>query len=141
MRFQAISRDDYGQTAIIGTHDTIEGAISQCRDEVTNLNFSNALTTDNKFRSIEAFMVDIINGAGDVEGDVVYMGDMTAGQHQALNVKTGEKSTIDDTTKLRIYIGRNEKEDFYLENFKGEPVATLKDENLQDKTYFFVKGV
>ena len=113
MKFQAISRDDYGQTAIIGTHDTVEGAINQCREEVTNLNFSNALTTDNKFRSIEAFMVDIINGAGDVESDIVYMGNMTAGQHQALNVKTGEKSMIDDTTKLRIYIGRNENQDLY----------------------------
>jgi len=141
MRFQAISRDDYGQTAIIGTHDTIEGAINQCRDEVTNLNFSNALTTDNKFRSIEAYMIDIINGAGDVVNDVVYMGDMTVGQHQSLNVKTGEKSMIDDATKLRIYIGRNENKDFYLENFKGEPVTTLKDENLQNKTYFFVKGI
>ena len=48
MRFQAISRDDYGQTAIIGTHDTIEGAINQCREEVTNLNFSNALPYNNR---------------------------------------------------------------------------------------------
>jgi len=140
MQYQAISRDEYGQSSIIGTHNSVDEAMSQIRKEVTSLNFENALTTDNKFMSIEAFSVDFFDDVGEVRRDLVYAGNTMTGGHKAINPSNGDEH---DAAKeeARIYIGTNEGKEFYLEDHKKKTVDNMSHELLVGKTYYFIKGI
>jgi len=148
MQFQVISRDEYGQTAILGTHNDISEAVGQIRKEVTSMNFDNALTTENKFASIDAYSVDFIDEDGEVRDDAVYMGNTLGGTHRFVNPLNGDISDADNS-ELRIYIGemgdKEDKVNYYMEDHLGQPLDTFEGAKnqalLSGKTYFFVKGI
>ncbi|MGZ8887735.1 MAG: hypothetical protein ACXW1A_05670, partial [Nitrososphaeraceae archaeon] len=55
MKYQVISKDYNGTTLILFTADNLLSAVKRIKKEVTDINFENALTTADKFKSIEAF--------------------------------------------------------------------------------------
>ena len=139
MRYQVISRDYNGTTMILATEDDLSTAITRIRAEVTDANFNNALTTDNKFRSIEAYFPQFVNSAGELQDDVVYAGDAPNGSRRVL--AGGSIQVLSEDTEARFYIGKNEGEHFFLEDQRNNEVSDWGSEYLQDKTFFFIKAL
>ena len=61
-KFQLWSRDEYGAGSILFTSEKIDEVIKRCKEEVTNINVNNALTTDDRERNWEAYMVVVESG-------------------------------------------------------------------------------
>ena len=142
MKYQAISRDYNGTTVILQTSNTLEEAIARIKQEVTSANFENALTTDSKFKSIEAFFPVLIGKSGQEKTNVVYAGQMNGGDQQIYKIAANKDPQIASLDgDVKFYIGKNEGKDYYLENHKGELITSFDAEGLQDKTHYFVKVI
>lgn len=156
MKFQVMSTDEYGQTSILSTLGTVESAIQFMRDQVTDLNFSNALTTADKFKSIEAYSIDFLESNGDIDVNRLYSGNTTDGRPRMLvssngsydkevvpSVPRGKRDPVteDNMSDLRVFLGVNEKEMHYLSTVKNVTVDDLSHELLEGKTAFFIRVV
>ena len=138
MSIQVISRDYNGTTSIVATVEDLDDAIDRIKSEVCDMNFNNALTTDNKFRSIEAYFPQFVDEDGEVVEGLVYAGNATDGTHRVYDEGSLRNMTDEE---LRFYIGRNEGEEFFLQTWQNRPVNNFGHDLLEDKTYFFVKVV
>lgn len=145
MKYQAISRDYNGTTVILQTSDSLGQVVERIKREVTSANFDNALTTDSKFKSIEAFFPVIVCTDGRESADIVYAGQVVGNNHQAYKLSANSDPQIfslnDESNAVMFYIGKNEGRDFYLEDQKGKSVCSFDSENLLDKTCYFVKVI
>lgn len=141
MRFQVLSTDEYGQTSILNTLHTLEAARQFLRDQVSDLNFSNALTTDDKFRTVEAYGVEFLNGE-EVDTELIYSGNTTDGRPRMLKPsEDGYSTEVVGDRDLRILLGSNEGNPYFLHTVKGEIVDSLDHELLEGKTEFFIRVV
>lgn len=144
MKLQVISRDQYGTTVILETTTTAEAAINRIRQEVTNLNFENALTTDDKYRNIEAFFPVFADGSGDIEESLIYAGNNTDGKHRRYRIGSAGEAVLEfceDDAMPVFYIGTVSSGDAFLQDTKGHPVSKFKHELLEGKTSYFVKVI
>lgn len=143
-KYQVISRDAYGTTVILQTCSDLASAIKRIRFEVTNLNFDNALTTDDKYRTIEAFFPVLTDEAGGEIPNAVYAGNNLDGRHRAYVVPDEgpvEIRVLDNDDSLLLFIGVEGQEDRYLQDTKRQPVRTLKHELLEGKAHYCVKVI
>ena len=141
MKFQVLSTDEYGQTSILNTLSTLEAARQFLRDQVSDLNFANALTTDDKFRTVEAYGVEFIEDE-EVQSELIYSGNTTDGRPRVLVPSSDGYSTeVVGERELRILLGSNEGDPHFLETVKGEVVGNLDHELLEGKTEFFIRVV
>lgn len=150
-KYQVLSRDGYGTTVILETANSLEKALDRIRAEVTNANFENALTTDDKYRTIEAYFPIVTDDSGEDATDLVYAGNNTDGRHRVYKVSDSgiELGHLDPKVPVRIFIGVEGGEDRYLEDTRGEFVHSLfegksdKQMNsaLESKTYYFIKVI
>jgi len=142
MKFQVMSTDEYGQTAILNTLPTIEAATKFMKEQVTDLNFSNALTTEDKFKSIEAYSVDIVDENGNSLDSYVYSGNTTDGRPRMLvKGNPGYSKEVVAGKAVRIFLGDNEGESHHLSTVKNVIVDSLDHELLEGKTEFFIRVV
>tara|TARA_B100001778_G_scaffold334029_1_gene344078 strand:- start:5936 stop:6373 length:438 start_codon:yes stop_codon:yes gene_type:complete len=145
MRYQVLSTDEYGQTAILSTFTSVEEARKFLRSQVSDLNFANALTTDDKFRTIEAYGVEFLDDDGNVTDASLYSGNTTDGRPRKL-VRNGEAYSMEvvgEDDEVRILLGVNEDKNnpHYLSTVKNEIVNKLGHELLEGKTEFFIRVV
>lgn len=141
-KYQVISRDTYGTTIILQTSNDLESAIKRIRTEVTNANFENALTTDDKYRTIEAYFPVFVDDAGSEVNDLVYAGNNTDGKHRAYRLsKDGsvQLESIDAAAPLLVFIGMEGGENRYLQDTRRKQVKTLKHDSLEGKTHYYIK--
>lgn len=143
MKIQIVSRDYNGTSLIIQTVAETAAAIKKMKAEVSNANFENALTTTDKFRSIEAYLPVVVDESGAEDPDFIYAGNHIRNQQKVYDFSNGEPvlETEDGQRKFMFYIGHNEGKDYYLENDKGELVTSFDHELLEGKTFYFVKVV
>ena len=144
MKFQVLSTDEYRQTSILSTFNELEDARKFLNKQLSNLNFENALTTDDKFKSIEAYGVEFLDNNGYPIMDTVYSGNTTDGRPRKLVNKNGSYTTEVVNSKeenIRILLGINENknEPHYLRTAKNEAVDRLGHELLEGKTEFFIR--
>jgi hypothetical protein len=140
MKFQLWSRDEHGTTSIVGTFPNPDRAAKQAMDLVTQANFSNALSSSEQMRNIEAYFVEMDKSS-------YYSGNRPDGKHRFIN-DTGESSLIGNSS-LKIYVGSKfekianstEKKEskIYLVDHKKKEVNTLDHELLKDKTIYFIR--
>lgn len=143
-KIQVISRDPYGSNVILQTVNDVGAALKRIKSEVTNLNFENALTTDDRYRAIEAFFPVFVDESGDVDENLVYAGNNTDGRHRVYRFsddKDPVMETIEDSMTMQMFIGTDNRETVYLINSKKKMVADLKDDLLEGKTYYYIKVV
>lgn len=143
MKFQVLSTDEYGQTSILNTFVTVEAAMQFLKSQVSDLNFANALTTEDKFRNIEAYGVEFVDGKGNIMTDVLYSGNTRDGRPRKL-VRKGETystEVIGKDEEVRIVLGRNEDTDYHLHTAKKEIVNRLGHEILEGKTELFIRVI
>lgn len=147
-KYQIWSRDEYGQGSIIETYDNVDDAVKRGKEEVTNVNVSNALTADDRVRNWEAYMVNIV--VEDDETQYVY-GGPHAKAANTIYVFDGED---EDTVKLsdiedavvRIYLGnisvnRHEEEDWFACDVARRIIEGIDHQDLDGKMMYFVKKI
>lgn len=143
-KYQVISRDSYGTTIILQTAAELAPAINRIRAEVTNANFENALTTDDKYRTIEAYFPVFVDKDGNEIADLIYAGNNTDGRHRAYRISDDgaiQIESIDSSSPMLVFIGVEGGENRYLQDTRRQPVKTLKNENLDGKTFYYIKVI
>ena len=151
IKYQLWSRDEYGQGSILFTSEDIDEIVKQAKLKVSDLNVNNSLTSDDRERNWEAYMVVItsnnkkskmnyIYGGGDPRTkDVVYSFG-PKGAEETVSIKD-----ISDVA-IKIYLGdistkRNVEVDCFEKDVRRTEITSLDHQDLQNKTHFFVKKV
>lgn len=145
MKFQVMSKDEYGQTAILNTFPNVDSALKFLIDQVSDINFSNALTTDDKFKTLEAYYVQFLDKNGNIDTEVLYSGNTSDGRPRKL-VKNGDSyksEVVSPDEEVRILLGFNENKLVlhYLHTGKNKIVDKLGNEMLEGKTEFFIRVI
>jgi len=149
-KYQLWSRDEYGQGSIIMTSEDIQEVIKRGKQEVTNINVQNALTSTDRENNWEAYFVNVkttkkkskttyVYGSLDVHAkDRVY----------AVTEKDVKDMVLSEIPKaeVEIYLGdistnRKEEKDWLGSDLRVRPITTVDHPDLQNKTIFFVKKV
>ena len=131
----------------------IDEVITRGKKEVTDANVSNALTTADRERNWEAYMVVVGSGGKQTKSantKYVYAG----GDPRNVDVVYAIKNEKCTTTILgdiknvvvRIYLGnvstsRKEEIDWYAKDLSGNIIDSVFHPDLADKMHFFVKEV
>lgn len=144
MKYQLISQDEYGTTAIIATAPTPEAALDKASKLVTSHNFENALTASEQMKSIEAFLVELD------DGKLIYSSNRPDNKHKAIKVGSNDVVAVEPTTPIKIYIGskfaknalgKMSETRHYLSDGKKRPVESFTHELLKGKTIYFVRQI
>ena len=149
-KYQLWSRDEYGQGSIIMTSEDIQEVIKRGKQEVTNINVQNALTSTDRENNWEAYFVNVkttkkkskttyVYGSLDVHAkDRVY----------AVTEKDVKDMVLSEIPKaeVEIYLGdistnRKEEKDWLGSDLRVRPITIVGHPDLQNKTIFFVKKV
>ena len=149
-KFQLWSRDEYGQGSIIMTSEDIDEVIKRGKQEVTNLNVQNALTSTDRENNWEAYFVDIKTSAKNSKTKYVY-GSLDV--HVKDRVYAITSDSVKDIVlsevskeKVEIYLGnisanRNEEKDWIGTDLVARPIDNVDHADLQSKTIFFIKKI
>lgn len=153
-KFQLWNRDEYGQGSILFTSDDIENVIKRAKEEITNINVNNSLTTDDRERNWEAYMpyieskkksenkkkMFIYGGKGPLNKDVYF----------SINRKNGGIKFLDkgdiNNLEVKIYLGNvsaslKEEKDWFAKNNNLKIIDNISDPILSDKILFFIKVI
>ena len=149
-KYQLWSRDEYGQGSILATSEDIDEVIKKAKEEVTNINVNNALTSTDRENNWEAYFVDIKNtnkksktkyayGSLDVHvKDRVY----------AITEKEVKSTVLSEISKasVNIYLGnistdRKVEKDWVGTDLRVRPISSIDSADLQGKIQFFVKKI
>lgn len=141
MQFQVLSTDEYRQTSILGTFPSLEKALNFMHSQVSDLNFNNALTSDDRMRSIEAYAVHFLDNDGEMDISQLYSGNTSDGKPRVLvgNDEHFERKVVTSDMNLKIFIGEHEGTTYYFKTPKNETVDSLDSEFLEGKTEFFIR--
>lgn len=161
-KYQLLRRDEYNQISIITVSEKISDLIEKGKKEVTFLNVDNALTTEDKKRNWEAYLI-MIEPKDDLMGSyIIYAGKDSHGEdivylysdNPDLKPETEKKivkyNDIKGKIELLVYLGKLDNKDWFAEeiaNRKYIPINSLKDTKnpklphpaLINKMCFFVK--
>jgi len=147
-KYQLWSRDEYGQGSIVFTSENVDEVIKRGKEEVGNINVSNALTVDDRERNWEAYMVTIsakdknkyIYGGPHAKAtDTIYIIDPKG------NEAIAKLKDIADA-EVRVYLGnisndRKKEEDWLAKNVNRKIIDNINDQDLNGKVMFFVKRI
>ena len=154
-KYQLWSRDEYGQGSIIMTSGDINKVITRGKQEVTDVNVSNALTGDDRKRNWEAYMVMIDASSKKTTKSTrkryVYAGGDPRTKDDVFVINANDKVetvSIGDipNPKIKIYLGnisttRKTEEDWFAKTLRGEEINSIDHQDLEGKIQFFVKKV
>ena len=138
-KFQLISRDEYGQTSILSSSESCEKMIEEGKKIVSGINVDNALTVDDKKKNWEAYMVEI--GKDD---SIIYAGKDNHGIDIAHKVGKKEIEVVSIgslKSKLKIYLGHLDREDWYAVDNRGNEIDSLEHMDLEGKTAYCVRKI
>jgi hypothetical protein len=154
MKVQLWSQDEYGTGSIVGTFDGPTShvqAMNKASQLVTDANFGNSLTASEQLSSVEAYLIEFVDGNGEADNSVVYASARPDGKHRAMKVGSNDLAVLDPkTTSVRVYIGSKFAKQpdkskvetrLYMKDSKGRPVTSLTHESLQKKTVYFIRKV
>jgi hypothetical protein len=149
-KFQLWARDEYGQGSIYTTSEDINEIIKKAKEEVTDINVRNALTSSDRENNWEAYFVDIVNSSKKSKITYVYgsLDTHIKDRVYAISKDKVESITVSDIpkAKIRIYLGnvsanRKEEKDWIGEDLRVRPITTTDHADLKSKTIFFIKKV
>ena len=149
-KFQLWSRDEYGQGSIIMTSEDIDEVIKRGKQEVTNLNVQNALTSTDRENNWEAYLVTVETSIKSSKTKYAYGGlDLhTKDRVYAITEKDVKSTVLSDVRKavVEIYLGnistsRHEEKDWIAASLRARPIDNVDHHDVQDKTMFFVKKI
>jgi len=151
-KFQLWSRDEYEQGSIIATSEDINEIIKKAKEEVTNINVNNALTSTDRENNWEAYFVDIKNTAKNSRKIYAYGATDVHTQDRVYIISQDgevEDSVIKDLPKkasVDIYLGnistdRKVEKDWVGSDLRVRPIDKTDHPDLKGKISFFVKKV
>lgn len=147
MKFQLCMRDEYRQTSILATDESVEKLDKLAKDKVNSENVDNALTVDDKKRNWESYYVTYFPEK-DLGGKWYYAGQSGHGKNMAIFCnEDGEVSKhviptgIPEGCKLLAYLGEIDGEDWYASDRKNNIVTDLNSPELEGKNVYFIVAV
>lgn len=161
MKFQLIAQDEYNQTQIICTSNSVDEVFDKSKEFLTSENMDNALTSDEQKLNWKAFSVEVLDKKGKVNKNALYGGSLGGKPIFYVAKKNGDFSTVDakemSSSKMRFPIGyvvkktdkitrQQIREDLFAEELdrktrKYVPIENMDNENLKGKTCLFVKVI
>ena len=149
-KFQLWSRDEYGQGSILMTSEDIDEVVKKARQEVTDINVNNALTSTDRERNWEAYMVDITVPNKNFKTKYVYGSTDVYTKERVYAVKEDkvEDIVLGSVPKavVRIYLGnistdRKKEEDWFATDVRQNIIDSVDHPDLQGKISFFIKKI
>ena len=146
--FQLWSRDEYGQGAILMTSEDVDEVVKKAKEEVTNINVNNALTTDDRERNWEAYFVMVENKKSKTK--YIYCGQDVHVKDRVYSIgKEKVESIILKDIKnpvVKVYLGnistsRLKEVDWFAKDLKQNAIDKVDHPMLKAKTSFFIKMV
>ena len=149
-KYQLWSRDEYGQGSILMTSENVEEVIKKAKEEVTNINVNNALTSTDRERNWEAYFVDVKTSAKRSKTKYAYGSTDVHTKDRVYSVteKDAKSIVLADVPKsvVNIYLGnistdRKKEVDWLGSDLTVRPIKDVNHPDLQGKTLLFVKKV
>ena len=149
-KFQLWSQDEYGQGNIIFTSEDIDEVIKRGKQEVTNLNVQNALTSTDRENNWEAYFVNVKTASKSSKTKYAYCGrDIhTKDRVYAITDDDVKETVLSEVPKavVEIYLGntsvdRKVEKDWITADLRSRPFSNLDNPELQSKMMFFIKKV
>lgn len=146
--YQLWSRDEYGQGSILMNSENLFEVIQKAKREITDINVNNALTSADRERNWEAYMVMVVPKTRKNKTDYIYCGDNPRAKDKIYKIteQKVELCSLKDFKDLvlRIYLGdistsRKEEKDWFATDIKGNIIDSPNHPDLQGKSFFFVK--
>jgi hypothetical protein len=146
MKYQLWNQDEYGTTAIIGTFQKHDEAVSKAKSLVTNANFSNSLSSLEQMRNVEAYFVEFKNN-GKISDKTIYAGNRRGGKFWQFKVGDNSIESFNPSqSDVAIFIGnktvmqngKNAEKSIYLQNDKKNDINRVNDSILAGKSIYFI---
>jgi|APGre2960657373_1045057.scaffolds.fasta_scaffold00736_16 hypothetical protein len=134
MKIQVWMRDGYGQGSILKTLDSIDGALDFAKKHVSDVNFDNALTPQERRRNWELYIPLFESNS------YLYCGKF-ANNYTIFSCDSDSVCDVNSSSKFRLYIGSMSGQDFYVEDQKNKEVIDLDSDSLRNKGFVFFKIV
>jgi len=144
IKYQLWSRDEYGQGSILDTSEDLQAMIKKAKDIVTDANVNNALTVEEKKRNWVSYCVELEPVKAAKTTQIVYAGKSTQNKDSALKISKGKQEIIspdNDVCRIKIFLGKLDKEDWYAADYKGKEIDSLKNADLVGKTVYYIKKI
>jgi hypothetical protein len=134
MKIQVWMRDGYGQGSILKTLDSFDAALDFAKKHVSDTNFDNALTPQERRKNWELYLPLFENNSS------LYCGKF-ASNHTIFSLDNDSVSDVSSSNKFRLYIGNMSGQSFYVEDQKNREVLDLDSDFLRNKGFVFFKIV
>lgn len=134
MKIQVWMRDGYGQGSILKTLDTVDDALYFAKKHVSDTNFDNALTPQERRRNWELYLPLFESNS------LLYCGKF-ANNHTLFSCESDSISDVNNSNRFRLYIGNMSGQSFYVEDQKNREVLNLDSDSLRNKGFVFFKIV
>jgi hypothetical protein len=111
--------------------------VARGKKEVSDVNVENALTVADKKRNWEAYFVEAIKKPSFVYGDR-----NNHGRKFFYDLKQDKVQSVlvgDFQGSVKIYLGNLDRQDWYAEDEKSNPIDSLDHRDLENKTVYFIK--
>lgn len=137
MKFELIEQDQYGGTTIIARSEKIDELVKKAKDSVNDTNVDNALTRQEKMNNWEAYFVEIED-----KNTAFYSGKQSNISQMSIIKSSGvlEKKPLANQS-VRLYLGELDNKPWYATDRKNQPVKSLSEDFLRDKTCYYIKSI
>lgn len=147
--YQLWFENEYGQRGIAASSDDLSSLVKDAKKAVSTENMENALTEDDKIKNWSAFFVEVLDEDGETISNVFYSG-KKGNEHKIVlvseNGEQEEYNLSDKKVTVKCYIGefvRDRKtkdvDIFWACTPKGQTITDINDQNLKQKTVYFIR--
>lgn len=147
-KFQLWKKNEYGDNGIVASSQDYDVLVNRAKKAVTEDNFENALTYDEKLKNWESYFVEVLDEEGSVIKNALYAGKPNT-KHMLYLVsddKVQEIKLEETGVGLRFFIGRegSEKKGFkemFAVTPKKQPITSINDHYLEGKMVYYIRSV
>lgn len=148
--YQLWVENEYGQRGIVSALENLSDLVNRAKSEVSYENMENALTEDDKRKNWTAYFVEVCDKNGNIINNVFYSGKKSNIDKIGLvkNDSVEEYNLEDKDVTIRCYIGqiRRDKNSsdidiFWANTPKGELITDINNQELRQKTVYFIRKI
>lgn len=141
MRYELCSIDEYGSVLIHDSGSDHDGLIEKAKEMVSEENFDNPLTDDDRERNWECCFIEFFLEDDEIVENVTYSGKSSTGKHVAFYSESPDKliPVEDIGHEIKVYIGTDHGVDYYAKNSNLKEINDVHDSAMNDKTIFFIR--
>ena len=145
-RYQACVRNEYGETSILETFDSVETAIVKAKAEVDKENVDNVLTAEEKKKNWTSFFVELESD----DGEYVYAGLDNHNKPICYKIGSDNEPSLMSLNEfkgtLKIFLGKlalgaKDPVEWYATDVRNNVIDKISSPDLIDKSVYFLRKV